>query len=122
MTQPDRTEQLTINHETSVAALGSRSPALPGPLRTSLGTTLHLLDGEVAHVTTRGGVAALGETLLATETEPLVLLLALHGGTVVAVAATLAAGLGGSVLDGDIEQVILVLGGSGGIRLALYNN
>lgn len=97
-------------------SLGRYSLALAGPLRS---TSLHLLGGEAAHVTARGRIAALRETLSAAEAELLVFLLALGVWALAACAAALAAiGLAG-IFDSHIEEIIGVVGGSGRIGLAL---
>ena len=52
------------------------SPALAGPLRAST-SGLHLLRGEVAQISARNSITTLRMALLSTESELLVLLLAL---------------------------------------------
>lgn len=61
--------------------------------------------------------------LLPAESELFVLLLAFCRGAVVFVAAALAASGGrlGCVFDGDVEEVLGIIGWTGGICLALCN-
>ena len=88
--------------------------ALAGPLGT---TGLHLLLREAAHVTTGSGITALGVTLLTTEAELLVSLLALEVAATVT-ATTLAIGWA-RILNGHIEEVLGIVGRSRSISLAL---
>lgn len=96
------------------SALGG-ALALAGPLGSA---GLHLLLREAAHVTTGGSVAAFREALLAAEAELLISLLALVVGAIAGTTAALAIGLV-SILDGNIEEVIGVVGGGRSVSLAL---
>lgn len=101
-----------LTSHTSHATLGPLALARP------LGTSgLHLLLREAAHVTTGSGITALGVTLLTTEAEFLVSLLALEVGTALT-AATLAVSWA-RLLDGHIEEVLGIVGRSRSISLAL---
>lgn len=93
-------------------ALAGHSLALAGTLRASL----HLLVRKVRQVTARGSIAALHVSLLATESELLVLLRTPAGTTVSATA--LALGLAG-LLNSDVEEILGVVGGGRRIGLAL---
>lgn len=94
------------------ATLGGSPLALTGPLGSA---SLHLLLREATQVTGGSGIAALGEALLTTEAELLVALLALSVGATLAVASLGLAGL----LDGDVEEIVGVVGRSRGVSLAL---
>lgn len=93
-------------------ALAGHALALAGTLRTSL----HLLVRKVGQVTAGGSIAALHVSLLATESELLVLLRTPVGTAVSATA--LALGLAG-LLNGDVKEILGVVGGGGRIGLAL---
>jgi hypothetical protein len=92
-----------------------------GPLalsRALSATGLHLLLREAAHITTGSGITALGMTLLTTEAELLVSLLALEVGTTLT-ATTLAVNWA-RILNGHIEEILGIVGRSRSVSLALY--
>lgn len=95
------------------------SLALARSLRT---TSLHLLVREVAQITTGYRITTLSMPLLSSESELLVLLLAFGAGLVGVSAGTLATTSLVSVVNGDVEEVVGILGRAGGISLALCNH
>lgn len=92
------------------------SLALTRSLRT---TSLHLLVREAAQITSRRRITALSMPLLSSESELLVPLLALGAGLVGVGTGTLATTVLVGVVNGDVEEVVGVLGRAGGISLAL---
>jgi threonine dehydrogenase-like Zn-dependent dehydrogenase len=99
-------------------------PALPKPLlRTTASLGFHLLSRKPAEITRRHGVAGFRESLLSAESEFLVLLLPFgcctactacaSWATTASVAALVA------IVDGDVEEVVIVIGGTGSVSLAL---
>lgn len=95
-------------------------PTLPRPLTSATTTTgLHLLGRKVAQVTTRHGIAALHMTLLSAEAKLLVLLLALERRAVFVAATAFTTSGFGCVVNGNIKQVVRVIGWAGRVCLAL---
>lgn len=92
--------------------------ALSRPLTS---TTLHFLRRKVAQITTGHGIAALHMALFPAESELFVLLLAFRRGSVAVFAAAFVTGSGGlgCVVDGNVEEVLGVIGWAGGVCLAL---
>lgn len=115
---PNATRPTKQKSNQSRPSLRSHPLTLAHPLRTALlrPTALHLLHREIPHISTGHGVAALRMALLATEAEPLVLLLALGVRALAAFASILFAG----VVDLDVEEAFCVICRAGGVVFAFW--